>query len=168
MKYLLKHLRQYKKQSILAPLFKMLEALFDLFVPLVVANIINVGIGNRDNSYILKQCGILVLLALIGITCSFTAQYFAAVASVGCATGLRHDLFSHIQKLGYSEIDTAGTSTLITRMTSDINQVQNGINMAMRLLLRSPFIVFGAMIMAFTINAKAALIFLYPGRRPQV
>ena len=160
MKYLLKHLRQYKKQSILAPLFKMLEALFDLFVPLVVENIINVGIGNRDNSYILKQCGILVLLALIGITCSFTAQYFAAVASVGCATGLRHDLFSHIQKLGYSEIDTAGTSTLITRMTSDINQVQNGINMAMRLLLRSPFIVFGAMIMAFTINAKAALIFL--------
>lgn len=160
MKYLLKHLRQYKKQSILAPLFKMLEALFDLFVPLVVANIINVGIGNRDNSYILKQCGILVLLALIGITCSFTAQYFAAVASVGCATGLRHDLFSHIQKLGYSEIDTAGTSTLITRMTSDINQVQNGINMAMRLLLRSPFIVFGAMIMAFTINAKVALIFL--------
>ena len=160
MKYLLKHLRQYKKQSILAPLFKMLEALFDLFVPLVVANIINVGIGNRDNSYILKQCGILVLLALIGITCSFTAQYFAAVASVGCATGLRHDLFSHIQKLGYSEIDTVGTSTLITRMTSDINQVQNGINMAMRLLLRSPFIVFGAMIMAFTINAKAALIFL--------
>ena len=160
MKYLLKHLRQYKKQSILAPLFKMLEALFDLFVPLVVANIINVGIGNGDNMYILKQCGILVLLALIGITCSFTAQYFAAVASVGCATGLRHDLFSHIQKLGYSEIDTVGTSTLITRMTSDINQVQNGINMAMRLLLRSPFIVFGAMIMAFTINAKAALIFL--------
>ena len=160
MKYLLKHLRQYKKQSILAPLFKMLEALFDLFVPLVVANIINVGIGNGDNMYILKQCGILVLLALIGITCSFTAQYFADVASVGCATGLRHDLFSHIQKLGYSEIDTVGTSTLITRMTSDINQVQNGINMAMRLLLRSPFIVFGAMIMAFTINAKAALIFL--------
>ena len=160
MKYLLKHLKQYKKQSILAPLFKMLEALFDLFVPLVVANIINVGIGNGDNIYILKQCGILVLLALIGITCSFTAQYFAAVASVGCATGLRHDLFSHIQKLGYSEIDTVGISTLVTRMTSDINQVQNGINMAMRLLLRSPFIVFGAMIMAFTINTKAALIFL--------
>ena len=160
MKYLLKHLKQYKKQSILAPLFKMLEALFDLFVPLVVANIINVGIGNGDNMYILKQCGILVLLALIGITCSFTAQYFAAVASVGCATGLRHDLFSHIQKLGYSEIDTVGTSTLITRMTSDINQIQNGINMAMRLLLRSPFIVFGAMVMAFTINTKAALIFL--------
>lgn len=160
MRYLLRHLKQYKKQSILAPLFKMLEALFDLFVPLVVANIINVGIGNGDNIYILKQCGILVLLALIGITCSFTAQYFAAVASVGCATGLRHDLFSHIQKLGYSEIDTVGTSTLITRMTSDINQVQNGINMAMRLLLRSPFIVFGAMIMAFTINTKAALIFL--------
>lgn len=160
MKYLLKHLKQYKKQSILAPLFKMLEALFDLFVPLVVANIINVGIGNGNHVYILRQCGILVLLALIGITCSFTAQYFAAVASVGCATGLRHDLFSHIQTLGYSEIDTIGNSTLITRMTSDINQVQNGINMAMRLLLRSPFIVFGAMIMAFTINTKAAWIFL--------
>lgn len=160
MKYLLEHLKHYKKESILAPLFKMLEALFDLFVPIVVADIINVGIGNQDNKYIMQRCGILVLLALIGIACSFTAQFFAARASVGCAAGLRHSLFAHIQKLGYSEIDTIGTSTLITRMTSDINQVQNGINMVLRLFLRSPFIVFGAMIMAFTINVKIALIFL--------
>lgn len=160
MKYLMKHLKHYKKESILAPLFKMLEALFDLFVPLVVANIINIGIGNGDNSYILKQCGLLVLLALIGITCSFTAQYFAAKASVGCAAELRRELFAHIQRLGFSELDTIGTSTLITRITSDINQVQSGVNMSLRLLLRSPFIVFGAMIMAFTINLKAALIFL--------
>ena len=138
----------------------MLEALFDLFVPIVVADIINVGIGNQDNVYIMQRCGILVLLALIGIGCSFTAQFFAARASVGCAARLRHSLFAHIQKLGYSEIDTIGTSTLITRMTSDINQVQNGINMVLRLFLRSPFIVFGAMIMAFTINVKIALVFL--------
>ena len=160
MKYLLEHLKHYKKESILAPLFKMLEALFDLFVPIVVADIINVGIGNQDNTYILQRCGILVLLALIGIGCSFTAQFFAARASVGCAARLRHSLFAYIQKLGYSEIDTIGTSTLITRMTSDINQVQNGINMVLRLFLRSPFIVFGAMIMAFTINVKIALVFL--------
>lgn len=160
MKYLLDNLKHYKKESILAPLFKMLEALFDLFVPIVVADIINVGIGNHDNTYILQRCGILVLLALVGIVCSFTAQFFAARASVGCAAGLRHTLFSHIQTLGYSEIDTIGTSTLITRMTSDINQVQNGINMVLRLFLRSPFIVFGAMIMAFTINVKIALVFL--------
>ena len=160
MKYLLEHLKHYKKESILAPLFKMLEALFDLFVPIVVADIINVGIGNQDNKYIMQRCGILVLLALIGIACSFTAQFFAARASVGCAAGLRHSLFAHIQKLGYSEIDTIGTSTLITRMTSDINQVQNGINMVLRLFLRSPFIVFGAMIMAFTINIKIAFAFL--------
>lgn len=160
MKYLLNNLKQYKKESILAPLFKMLEAFFDLFVPIVVANIINVGIGNQDNGYILARCGILVLLAIVGISCSFTAQYFAAKASVGCAAGLRHTLFSHIQTLGYSEMDTLGTSTLITRMTSDINQVQNGLNMFLRLFLRSPFIVFGAMIMAFTINVKIALVFL--------
>lgn len=160
MKYLLEYLKHYKKESILAPLFKMLEALFDLFVPIVVADIINVGIGNQDNKYIMQRCGILVLLALIGIASSFTAQFFAARASVGCAAGLRHSLFAHIQKLGYSEIDTIGTSTLITRMTSDINQVQNGINMVLRLFLRSPFIVFGAMIMAFTINVKIALVFL--------
>ena len=160
MKYLLEQMKHYKKESILAPLFKMLEALFDLFVPIVVADIINVGIGNQDNTYILQRCGILVLLALIGIGCSFTAQFFAARASVGCAARLRHSLFAHIQKLGYSEIDTIGTSTLITRMTSDINQVQNGINMVLRLFLRSPFIVFGAMIMAFTIDVKIALVFL--------
>lgn len=160
MKYLLENLKHYKKECILAPLFKMLEAFFDLFVPIVVADIINVGIGNRDNLYIIQRCGILVLLAVIGITCSFTAQFFAARASVGCAAGLRHMLFSHIQTLGYSEIDTMGTSTLITRMTSDINQVQNGVNMFLRLFLRSPFIVFGAMIMAFTINVKIALVFL--------
>ncbi|MCI6431121.1 MAG: ABC transporter ATP-binding protein [Oliverpabstia sp.] len=160
MKYLLEHLKHYKKESILAPLFKMLEALFDLFVPIVVADIINVGIGNQDNVYIMQRCGILVLLALVGIGCSFTAQFFAARASVGCAARLRHSLFAHIQKLGYSEIDTIGTSTLITRMTSDINQVQNGINMVLRLFLRSPFIVFGAMIMAFTIDVKIALVFL--------
>lgn len=159
MKFLLNHLKSYKKETILAPLFKMLEALFDLFVPLVVANIINIGIGGGDNGYILRQCGMLVLLAVVGIACSFTAQYFAAKASVGCAAGLRYQLFSHIQRLGYSELDTLGTSTLITRMTSDINQVQNGVNMTLRLLLRSPFIVFGAMIMAFTIDVKAALIF---------
>lgn len=160
MKFLLNHLKGYKKETILAPLFKMLEALFDLFVPLVVANIINIGIRDGDDGYILRQCGVLVLLAVVGIACSFTAQYFAAKASVGCAAGLRYQLFSHIQRLGYSELDTLGTSTLITRMTSDINQVQNGVNMTLRLLLRSPFIVFGAMIMAFTIDVKAAVIFV--------
>ncbi|MGN0160097.1 MAG: ABC transporter ATP-binding protein [Lachnospiraceae bacterium] len=160
MKYLWNHLKMYKKESVIAPLFKMLEALFDLFVPLVVANIINIGIGNADHAYIVRQCGVLVLLAIVGISCSFTAQYFAAKASVGCAAGLRQELFSHIQTLGYSEIDTMGTSTLITRMTSDVNQVQNGINMTLRLLLRSPFIVFGALIMSFTINVRASLIFL--------
>ena len=160
MKYLLGNLKHYKKESILAPLFKMLEAFFDLFVPLVVADIINTGIGNQDQGYILRKCGILVLLAVIGISCSFTAQFFAARAAVGTAAGLRHSLFAHIQKLGFSELDTVGTSTLITRMTSDINQVQNGVNMFLRLFLRSPFIVFGAMIMAFTIDVKIAMVFV--------
>ncbi|MGN1185028.1 MAG: ABC transporter ATP-binding protein [Oliverpabstia sp.] len=160
MKYLLGNLKHYKKESILAPLFKMLEAFFDLFVPLVVADIINTGIGNQDQGYILRKCGILVLLAVIGISCSFTAQFFAARAAVGTAAGLRHSLFAHIQKLGFSELDTVGTSTLITRMTSDINQVQNGVNMFLRLFLRSPFIVFGAMIMAFTIDVKIARVFV--------
>ncbi len=160
MKYFIEYLNRYKKESILAPLFKMLEALFDLFVPLVVANIINVGIGNQDKTYIIKQCGVLVILAIVGITCSITAQYFAAKASVGCAADLRKNLFSHIQTLGFSEMDTMGTSTLITRMTSDVNQVQNGVNMTLRLLLRSPFIVFGALIMAFTIDVKASVIFM--------
>lgn len=159
MNYLLSRLKRYKLEAILAPLFKMLEALFDLFVPLVVADIINKGIGNGDNAYILRSCGLLVALALIGIICSVTAQYYAAKASVKTAAGIRRELFAHIQKLGFTEIDTIGTSTLITRMTSDVNQVQNGINMSLRLLLRSPFIVLGAMIMAFTISTKAALAF---------
>lgn len=160
MKYLKIYLKDYKRDSILAPLFKMLEAMFDLLVPVVVAHIINVGISNRDRGDILGCCGILVLMAIVGLCCSFTAQYFAARAAIGSATGLRHMLFAHIQKLGFSEMDTIGSSTLITRMTSDINQVQNGLNLFLRLFLRSPFIVFGAMVMAFTINGKIALIFV--------
>ena len=160
MKYLKIYLKDYKRDSILAPLFKMLEAMFDLLVPVVVAHIINVGIANQDRGDILRSCGILVLMAIVGLCCSFTAQYFAARAAIGSATGLRHMLFAHIQKLGFSEMDTIGTSTMITRMTSDINQVQNGLNLFLRLFLRSPFIVFGAMVMAFTINVKIALIFV--------
>ena len=160
MKYLKIYLKDYKRDSNLAPLFKMLEAMFDLLVPVVVAHIINVGIANRDRGDILGCCGILVLMAIVGLCCSFTAQYFAARAAIGSATGLRHMLFAHIQKLGFSEMDTIGSSTLITRMTSDINQVQNGLNLFLRLFLRSPFIVFGAMVMAFTINGKIALIFV--------
>ena len=160
MKYLKIYLKDYKRDSILAPLFKMLEAMFDLLVPVVVAHIINVGIANRDRKDILGCCGILVLMAIVGLCCSFTAQYFAARAAIGSATGLRHMLFAHIQKLGFSEMDTIGSSTLITRMTSDINQVQNGLNLFLRLFLRSPFIVFGAMVMAFTINGKIALVFV--------
>ena len=144
----------------LSPLFKLLEASFELFVPLVMAAIIDTGIGNKDGGFILKMCGILILLALVGLTCSITAQYFAAKAAVGFATKVRHALFDHIQKLSYTEMDTAGTDTMITRMTSDINQAQSGVNMVLRLFLRSPFIVFGAMIMAFTIDVKAALIFV--------
>ena len=160
MKSLLKYLKDYKKETILAPLFKMLEASFELFVPLVMAAIIDTGIANGDKGYILKMGAILVALAVIGLTCSVTAQYFSAKAAVGFATKLRHALFSHIQSLSYTELDTMGTSTLITRMTSDVNQLQNGVNLTLRLLLRSPFIVFGAMIMAFTVDAKAALIFV--------
>ena len=160
MKILLKYLKDYKKETILAPLFKMLEASFELFVPLVMAAIIDTGIANGDKGYIIKMGGILVALAVIGLTCSVTAQYFSAKAAVGFATKLRHALFSHIQSLSYTELDTMGTSTLITRMTSDVNQLQNGVNLTLRLLLRSPFIVFGAMAMAFTVDAKAALIFV--------
>ena len=160
MKYLKVYLKDYKRDSILAPLFKMLEAMFDLLVPVVVAHIINVGIVNQDRGDILMCCGILVLMAIVGLCCSFTAQYFAARAAIGSATGLRHMLFAHIQKLGFSEMDTIGSSTLITRMTSDINQVQNGLNLFLRLFLRSPFIVFGAMVMAFTINVRLGLIFV--------
>ncbi len=144
----------------LAPAFKMLEALFELFVPLVVSSIIDVGIKGADKGYIIKMCMLMILLAVVGLICSITAQYFSAKAAVGCATGLRHHLFAHIQSLSFTEMDTIGTSTLITRMTSDINQVQNGVNLVLRLLLRSPFIVFGAMIMAFTIDVKAALVFV--------
>lgn len=160
MKKLLIYLRDYKKETVFAPLFKMLEATFELFVPLVMAAIIDRGIGQADTGYVLKMGGILVALGLIGLLCSITAQYFAAKAAVGFSTGLKHALFDHIQSLSFTEIDTLGTSTLITRMTSDVNQVQNGVNMVLRLFLRSPFIVFGAMIMAFTIDAKAAMIFV--------
>lgn len=160
MKKLLIYLKAYKKETVFAPLFKMLEATFELFVPLVMAAIIDRGIGQADTGYVLKMGGILVALGLIGLLCSITAQYFAAKAAVGFSTGLKHALFDHIQGLSFTEIDTLGTSTLITRMTSDVNQVQNGVNMVLRLFLRSPFIVFGAMIMAFTIDAKAAMIFV--------
>lgn len=160
MKSLLKYLKDYRKETILAPLFKMLEASFELFVPLVMAAMIDTGIANGDKGYIIKMGGVLVALAVIGLTCSATAQFFSAKAAVGFSTKLRHALFSHIQGLSYSELDTMGTSTLITRMTSDVNQLQNGVNLTLRLLLRSPFIVFGAMIMAFTVDVKAALIFV--------
>ena len=154
------YLKGYRRESVLAPLFKMLEATFDLFVPLVMADIVNVGIAARDLHYILVRCGILLLLAFIGLTCSLTAQYFSAKAAVGYSTALRHALFEHIQKLSFSEMDTLGTSTLITRMTSDVNQVQNGLNLFLRLFLRSPFVVVGAMVMAFTVNPRAAVIFV--------
>ena len=160
MKKLLYFMKDYKKESVLAPLFKMLEAFFDLFVPLVVASIIDDGIVPKDSGHIIRMCLLLLVLAAVGLTCSITAQYFAAKSAVGAATGIRYELFTHIQTLGYEEMDTVGTSTLITRMTSDINQVQNGINLVLRLFLRSPFIVFGAMIMAFTIDVKAAMIFV--------
>ena len=160
MRRLLQYMSAYKKESVLGPLFKMLEASFELFVPLVVADMVDVGIRQGDASYILKMGGLLVMLALIGLTCSLTAQYFAAKAACGAGEALRRDLFAHIGGLSYREIDTVGTATLITRMTSDINQVQNGINMTLRLLLRSPFVVFGAMIMAFTVDAAAAMVFV--------
>ena len=160
MKKLLIYLKNYKKECVLAPLFKLLEASFELIVPLVMAAIIDRGITVSDRPYIFKMGGVLVLLAAVGLTCSITAQYFAAKAAVGFATKLRYSLFSHIETLSFSEMDTVGSSTLITRITSDINQVQSGVNMVLRLFLRSPFIVFGAMIMAFTVNVKAALVFV--------
>lgn len=160
MKKLLIYLKNYKKECVLAPLFKLLEASFELIVPLVMAAIIDRGIAVSDRQYIFKMGGVLVLLAAVGLTCSITAQYFAAKAAVGFATKLRYSLFSHIETLSFSEMDTVGSSTLITRITSDINQVQSGVNMVLRLFLRSPFIVFGAMIMAFTVNVKAALVFV--------
>ena len=161
LKTLVKYLKNYKWECVLSPLFKMFEAILELFVPFVMARIINVGIETGDRSYIIKMCLVLVALGLTGLICSVTAQFFAAKAAVGFATKLRHALFSHIQSLSFSEMDTIGTSTLITRMTSDVNQVQNGVNMTLRLLLRSPFVVLGAMIMAFaTIDVKAALVFV--------
>lgn len=156
----LKYLKKYQKESILAPLFKLLEALMDLTVPLVIAQIIKNGIGQNDMGFVLKMFGLLLLLAVLGMTFSFTAQWFAAKASTGYATDLRQELFDNIQDLTYAELDQLGTDTLITRMTSDVLQVQTGLNLALRLLLRSPFIVFGAMVVAFTIDVRSALIFV--------
>lgn len=160
MKMILRYMKDYKKESILGPLFKLLEASFELLIPLVMAAIIDTGIANGDKAYIYKMCGIMVVLGLVGMVCAITAQFFAAKAAVGFGTKLRHALFAHIQGLSYTEFDTLGTSTMITRMTGDINQVQTGVNLVLRLFLRSPFIVFGAMIMAFTIDVKSALTFV--------
>ncbi len=160
MKKLVVFLKNYKKETVLAPLFKLLEASFELMIPLVVAAIVDKGIGQGELSYVYKMGGIMIFLGIVGLIAAVTAQYFSARAAVGFATELRSALFRHIQSLSYTEIDTVGTSTLITRLTSDVNQVQSGVNMTLRLLLRSPFIVFGAMIMAFTVDVKAALIFV--------
>lgn len=160
MKSLLIYLKNYKKESVLAPLFKMLEASFELLVPLVMAAVIDVGIANKDEPYIIKMCLVLIALGLIGLVCSITAQYFSAKAASGFGTGVRHALFRHIQNFTFTEMDTIGSSTLITRLTSDVNQTQSGVNLVLRLFLRSPFIVFGAMIMAFTVDIQAALIFV--------
>ena len=160
MKRLEKFLRPYRRESILAPLFKLLEVVFDLMVPVVVAQIIDVGVAKNDYGYIVEMFFVLLLMAAVGLLCSFTAQFFAAKASVGFATNVRQAMFDHIQGLSFTELDTLGTDTLITRLTDDVNQVQNGINMGLRLLLRSPFVVIGAMVMAFTINVRCALIFV--------
>lgn len=160
MKKLLRFLKDYKKESVLAPLFKMLEATFELLVPLVMAAIIDVGIAGSDKPYIIRMCLLMIVLGIIGLVCSITAQYFSAKAAVGFSTRLRHALFAHIESLSFSEMDKLGTSTLITRMTSDINQAQSGVNLVLRLFLRSPFIVLGAMVMAFTVDSKAAVTFV--------
>ena len=160
MKHILGFLKNYKKETILAPLFKLLEATFELLVPLVMASIIDKGIGQENSSHIYKMGAILIGLGIIGLVCSITAQYFSAKAAVGFSAELKHNLFSHIQGLSFKEIDKLGSSTLITRLTADVNQLQNGVNMVLRLFLRSPFIVFGAMIMAFTVDVKAAIIFV--------
>ncbi|MBQ9778557.1 MAG: ABC transporter ATP-binding protein, partial [Clostridia bacterium] len=156
---ILRYLRHYKKESVLGPLFKMLEALFELFIPLVVADIVDVGIANNDSAYILRRCGLMALLGLVGLLASVTAQYFSAKAAVGMACELRSALFEKIGKLSYHETDRFGTATLLSRTTSDVNQIQNAVNLVLRLFLRSPFIVFGAMIMAFTVSPKAAMTF---------
>ena len=161
MKQLLKFLSPYRKESILGPLFKLLEATFELLVPMVMKAIIDTGInGGGGHSYIIKMCLVLIALGLIGMLCSFTAQFFAAKAATGFAADVRHALFKHLEKLSFTEIDRIGTSTMITRMTSDVNQLQNGVNLTLRLLLRSPFVVIGAMVMAFMVDVKAALVFV--------
>lgn len=160
MKKLLTDLKNYKKETVLAPLFKMLEASFELMVPLVVQRIVDVGIANNDRAYVMRMCLVMISLGVIGLVCSITAQYYSAKAAVGFATGLRRRLFTHMQTFSYAQMDQLGTSTMITRMTSDINQVQHGVNMVLRLFLRSPFIVLGAMVMAFTIDVQSALVFV--------
>ena len=160
MKHLLKYMKGYGKECVLGPLFKLLEASFELLIPFVVAAIVDTGIANSDTGYIVNMCLVMIALGVIGMICAFTAQYFAARAAVGFAARLRHSVMEHILKLSYSQIDTIGTSTMVTRMTADINQVQNGVNLTLRLLLRSPFVVFGAMIMAFLIDFDAALVFV--------
>lgn len=155
-----KYLANYRKESIIGPLFKLLEACFELLVPLVMARIVDVGIRQGDVPYIAKMCAVMVAFGILGLACSFTAQYFAAKAATGFGTAVRNDLFDHIQNFSYTELDTIGTSTLVTRLTSDINQTQAGINLLLRLFLRSPFIVVGAVIMAFTVNAHLAWIFV--------
>ena len=160
MRKLLKYMKGYGKECIIAPLFKLLEASFELLIPLVVAAIVDTGIGNGDRGYVVKMVLVMVLLGLIGLGCAITAQYFAAKAAVGFSTRLRHVVLKHILGLSYTQVDTVGISTLVTRLTSDVNQVQNGVNLTLRLLLRSPFVVFGAMVMAFTIDFEAALVFV--------
>ena len=160
MKRLLCYMKGYGRESVLGPLFKLLEASFELLVPLVMAAIIDTGVANGDRGYILRMGGVLLLLGFVGLAASITAQYFSAKAAVGFAGRLRHALFEKVESLSFSQLDALGASTVITRMTSDINQVQTGVNLALRLLLRSPFIVFGAMVMAFTVDAKSALVFV--------
>ena len=160
MRKLLKYMKGYGKECVLGPLFKLLEASFELMIPLVVAKIVDTGIRNQDTGYIIKMCLVMISLGIVGLVCSLTAQFFAAKAAVGFASRLRHSVMAHMLGLSYETIDAVGTSTMVTRMTSDINQVQSGVNLTLRLLLRSPFVVFGAMIMAFTIDAQAALIFV--------
>lgn len=157
---LFRYLKKYRKESILAPFFKLIEVAFELTVPLIVSNIIDVGIENGDKGYIVKRCLLLGLLGILGLCSTLVAQYFSAKASVGFATDIRHALFSHIGKLSYSQLDSLGAPTLITRLTGDINQVQTGTNLTLRLVLRSPFVVFGAVIMAFTVDAKSSLVFV--------
>ena len=159
MRFAAHYLADYKKESLLAPLFKMLEAIFELLVPLVMAKIIDVGIAQKDTGYIIRMCGLLILFAVVGLTVAITAQYFSAKAAINASGRMREDLFFHIMKFSRGTLETEGTASLVTRITNDVNQVQNGMNMFLRLFLRSPFIVFGAMIMAFTVDAPSAIIF---------